>query len=90
MVKFAHLDLGRLGELIGDVEVHLYKVMKERGLKDTMVKNAKGAEVHLRIGPSPDTNQGLAVFVDEVPAAKCNVHVLVDALESLENDGNAE
>ena len=88
MSNFAHIDLGRLGELIGDVEVHLYKAMKERNLKETTVTNRDGVDITIRVAPSPDTNQAKAVFVQNVPAVKCNVHVLIDALESLENNEN--
>ena len=90
MSNFAHIDLGRLGELIGDVEVHLYKAMKERNLKETTVTNRSGVKINIKIGASPDTNQLMAVFVQDLPAVKSNVHVLLDALESLENDENNE
>ena len=89
MSNFAHSDLGRLGEFIGDVEVHLYKAMKELNLKETTVTNRDGVNITIRVAPSPDTNQAMAVFVQDVPAVKSNVHVLLDALESLENNENA-
>jgi hypothetical protein len=76
--------LGQLGDLLGNAEVTMYKHMKSSGLKSTTVEK-NGIKYTLRIGPSPDTNQVMAVFIDELPVLRSNIHHVLSALEALED-----
>ena len=83
MAKYAHMYLGMLGDLLGNAETEMYKQMTSSGLKSTTVEK-DGHKYTLRIGPSPDTGQPMAVFIDEVPALRKDIHHVLAALEALE------
>ena len=86
MVTIANKYFGELGTLIGNVEVSIYKILKNQDLKRTAVTGARGDVYNIKLGPSKETHQGMAVFVNGTPAMRCNVHELLDALEGLEKE----
>jgi hypothetical protein len=78
MSNFARTCRGRLGDLFGDVETGIYKVMVKQHNKLTM-ETPKG-EVSIR---KSDTG-ARRIYLGEEPIAQCGIDVAIDVLEYLE------
>lgn len=83
MTKFANMYLGQLGQLIGDVEIAMYKIMHAANVNCVSIEK-DDVKYDIKIGPSIETNQVRAVFIDGIPVLKTNVHNALAALEALE------
>ena len=84
MSNFANKLFETLGNLLGDVELSMFKVMHNLGVREIIVWNKDQSYV-VKTGPSPETNQVRAVFVNGTPVLQSNVHDALNALEALEN-----
>jgi len=84
MAKFANMYNGYLGNLLGDVEIAMYKEMRSRNINSINL-DWHGITYEIKIAPSPDTNQIKAVFVDGIPVLRSNIHHVLGALEALED-----
>ena len=81
MSKTARQFLGELGTMKGDVEVAIFKRLRDRGVTST---ECNGTLIEVK--SSAETNQVRAVFIDGTPAMRCHVERLVDVLEDLERE----
>lgn len=80
MTTFARTYRGRLGDLAGDVETTIYKVMVKQHNKHVM--ETKYGEVSIR-----KTDAGTRrIYLDDEPIAKRGIDVAVDVLEFLEEE----
>lgn len=85
MSSLANYYLGQLGSLLGDVELAMYKHMRSKDIKYTRV-NRNGISYDIKTGPSKETGQVLAVFVDDKPVLRSNIHHVLAAFEAMEDD----
>ena len=85
MSSLANYYLGQLGSLLGDVELAMYKHMRSKDIKYTRV-NRNGISYDIKTGPSKETGQVRAVFVDDKPVLRSNIHHVLAAFEALEED----
>lgn len=85
MAKFANMYLGQLGQLISDVEIAMYKIMHAANVNCVCIEK-DDVKYNIKMGPSPETNQVRAVFINGIPVLKTNVHHALAALESLEEN----
>lgn len=85
MSSLANYYLGQLGSLLGDVELAMYKHMRSRNITYTRV-NRNGISYDIKIEPSKETGQERAVFVDDKPVLRSNIHHVLAAFEALEED----
>ena len=78
MSTFARTYRGRLGDLMGDVETSIYKVL----IKDL---NRRSVETPKGIVSIRKTDTGATrIYLDEQPIAQHGIDVAVDILEFLE------
>jgi hypothetical protein len=85
MSSLANYYLGQLGSLLGDVELAMYKHLRSRNITYTRV-NRNGITYDIKTGPSKETGQERAVFVDDKPVLRSNIHHVLAAFEALEED----
>ena len=85
MSSLANYYLGQLGSLLGDVELAMYKHMRSKDIKYTRV-NRNGISYDIKIEPSKETGQERAVFVDDMPVLRSNIHHVLAAFEAMEDD----
>ena len=83
MTKFANKYFGQVGEILGNAELDMYRILKRQEQKSIHLQHA-GCSYDIEIGRSRETNQMKAVFVNGTPALRCNVHEVLNALEALE------
>lgn len=80
----ANSILGRIGELLGDAELEMYRLMKSHRMR-TMDIDSGSTTYHFNIGPCKETGQHMAVYVNGTPVLKMNINDAAAALEALEN-----
>lgn len=85
MSSLANYYLGQLGSLLGDVELAMYKHMRSKDINYIRV-NKNGISYDIKIGPSEETSQVRAVFVDDKPVLMSNIHHVLCAFEAMEEE----
>ena len=79
MNKTSKQFLGDLGTLKGDVEVAIFKQLRDRSVSKTEVSGTV-------VAIDTDDRGFKTVFVNSVPAQKCSLEELIDILEQLEQN----
>ncbi len=79
MSTFAHNMLSTIGQLLGDAESRIYKVLSK--LNHGRPMSTSYGMISIRT----NENGFRQVYVDDTPLARCGVERAVDILEELEN-----
>lgn len=85
MSSLANYYLGQLGSLLGDVELAMYKHMRSKDINYIRV-NKNGISYVIKIGPSKETGQLRAVFINDKPILMSDIHHVLAAFEAMEEE----
>ena len=81
-MNYARQYLGRLGDLCGDVEMSLFKVLRSSNHGQPM----QAGKYYIELQQMDNGNQG--VFINGTHVLKCDVAMAIDALDTLEQTVN--